>query len=268
MGSGSTFGPQVTLSDTPAKAPAQAPPAAPDAPLATSAPPAFVPTKRRGDVPQHSILNFLSGENVTEVQKASMKAAEDRLRYGPGSSSPMLCKGLECPFLGYCDLHKSGIMLPLDEQCPIEQYMIAQWRDNFLGSLDYDIPGEHSAAVKMLVEDMAVEMVLQSRITKEAGSDPRVERPATIGLNMKGEPIEVTKLNPGLDLLLRINSSKLKILKDLLGSPRAKAEAGRLQSNDAGSAAAAAHKAANKMVPQATGPKRLEVPIFLPKETT
>lgn len=262
MDSGSTFGPQVTLSNSGNLQPAPTP----AAPLAPAQPP--IANRKAKEPSQRSIVEFMAGQpNLTQSQLEVMKSAEARLRYGLGAEGPMLCQGLQCPFIGYCDLQKAGIMLPVDEKCPIEQYMIAQWRDNFLASLEYDTAGDHSPAIKMLVEDMVSELVVQSRILKEAGKDPRIERPVSIGVNFKGDPVEVEKLNPGIDLLIRVNSSKLKILKELLATPKAKSDAGRLQSNDAGTAAALAHKAANKIAPvTGSGPKKLEVPIFLPKE--
>lgn len=259
MSSNSTFGPQVTLSEanTPAPAPSDV----------EIIPP---PKSTKGKLPpvERAIKDYLPPAvraQLTANQQAILKQGQERRKHGAAGTTPMICKGLDCPLISYCDLHRANVMLPLDDPCPIEQYAVDQWRDSFLAALDIDEDTPMGIGARMIVDDLAVKLTIQARIAQDAAQDPRIQRQETIGFNLKGEPVEISKLNPGLDLLLRYEAAKMKILREYLGTPRAQSEAGRLEPKDPSTGAANAHKGATSVLPQAPRPRQLTVPAILPE---
>lgn len=219
------------------------------------------------------IFDYIAGGAAaySDLQQAQVHAGQNKRVASPiGGTIPLICRGLECKFLGYCDLHKASIPLPFEKPCPLEQHMIDSWKDDFLRAIDYDDTGEHSATIRSMVDELTGLLVLQSRIAQDTARDGSIERSVNIGFNFQGAPIETTKLYPGFDQLIRLSQAKMKILANLLATPKSKAETGRLEANDPGSKTAAMHAAAAKL--RAAGPnapgmvgKKLEIPIFLPE---
>jgi len=274
----STFGPQVTTSDpAPALAPKAPEPLDTSSPLVPATPSSLegvkqLPRRKPSQVAERNVLEYIAGADaLTELQKATVTAGQRRRVKAPiGGTIPLICRGLECKFLGYCDLHKANIPLPFEKPCPLEQNLADQWRDDFLASIDYDDTGEHSATIRSIVDELVGMLILQSRVAQDTARDAAIERTMNIGFSFQGQPIEATKLYPGFDLLLRIAHARMKLLAQLLATPRAKADSGRLESNDPGTKTAATHAAAAKIrqeqgIAQHGTGKKLEIPIFLPE---
>jgi hypothetical protein len=199
-------------------------------------------------------------QKIEQLKKASL-----RLELGPNARVPMLCKGTSCPFIGYCELHRTGVDLPIEQECPIEMFVMDSWKDGFLEAIEAD-KNDNSTYIRMLVDDLAIEVVLQSRILASAGLDPHPMMKSTM-FNFKGDPVEIKQLYPGLDLLLRVHDRKLRKLRELLATPRAKAEAGRLGYDDPSSKVSQAQQAAAKALAEIGGGGYLKLHDLIAKPT-
>ena len=268
----STFGPQVTTSDpTAAPPPALAPTPPPDLPVEAEPGEKQLPRRKPSAVSERNVLeNIMGADQLTELQKATIIAEQrKRVRAPIGGTIPLICRGLDCKFLGYCSLHKVGALLPMDKPCPLETNLADQWRDEFLASIEFDEGSMHSAAVRSMVDELVGLIVVQSRIAQDTAKDPSIEKEMDIGTSFNGQPMKGSRLYPGFDLLLRIAEKRMKILAHLLSTPKSRAEAGRLAPVDPGTKAAAAAVAAakirNEMQKGTPQHKRLEIPIFLPE---
>lgn len=263
----STFGPQVTTSDpVPAPKPAETVLPVPVAPTEGRALPRRKPTA----VAERNVLEHIAGaDQLSELQKATIIAEQRKRVKAPiGGTIPLICRGLDCKFLGYCSLHKANVLLPMDKPCPLETNLAEQWRDDFLSSVDFDDGADHSATIRSIVDELVGMLILQSRVAQDTSRDASIERESDMGLSFQGQPIKTSRLYPGFDLLLRIADKRMKLLAHLLATPKARAEAGRLELNDPGSKTAATHVAAAKIrqaMPGAGQGKKLEIPIFLPE---
>ena len=114
---------------------------------------------------------------------------------------------------------------------------------------------DNSAQIVAIVDDLAVEVALATRVLWKASIDPDPLQKNVIGTNFKGDPLEVQQLSPILDFLLRIHDRKLRKLRELLVTPRSKAEAGRLGFDDPASKASGAQAAASKLLKDMDGPQ-------------
>jgi hypothetical protein len=223
------------------------------------------PARGAPKAPRRTLVDFIpGGANLDEATKAKMTVVSKRLEAGPTARVPMLCKGPQCPFIGLCELSRSNIPLPLDQECPIELFVIDGWKERFLEGIEVE-KQENSVWITQLVEDLAIEVALQTRMLGKLAMEPDPIQKSAIGINFKGDPIEMKQLHPGMDLLLRVHDRKLRKLRELLGTPRSKAEAGRLGFNDpsskvaeaqAAAAAALANIGGGTMSPR-TGPAKL-----------
>lgn len=243
----------VTSNSTFALPVTRRPDAAPAAIVPPPPPPVVqgAPPKRREKAvrPLKSYLDEYLGPNhvLSAQQQAAVAHEEMKLLVGPTSRVPMLCGGLNCPFISHCPLAKNSIPLPIQRDCPVEAFAVDSWKTKFLNDLELD-KQEHSASIVALVDDLAVEVALQTRILWKASMSPDPIMKNTVGMNFQGDPLEVSQLNPILDFLLRTHDRKLKKLRELLVTPRSKAEAGRLGFDDPASKTANAQSAAAKIL--------------------
>ena len=69
-----------------------------------------------------------------DILNNSMQSAQ----YGHQAEMLLTCKGLTCPILSSCPLHKAEIELPVDEKCPYEAALMSQWVNTYCEALEID----------------------------------------------------------------------------------------------------------------------------------
>jgi hypothetical protein len=208
------------------------------APLAAPPPtPALVPVVK--DLPEPKQLSEYVGGDLTPEQKESLDTFSKKMRSGLSSAVPMVCRGIGCPFIEICPLQQAKIELPRNKTCPVEESVIQAWKRDFM--VYSNIPDDHEqkALIYQLIEELATMVAIQTRVAWANAREPEIFRDEVIGANQQGDPIIAKRLNPSLDLLQRIGTNKLKILRELLATPRAEVEAKRKMGIDPSSQAAA-----------------------------
>lgn len=247
MASQNGFGPQITTGK-PGRKP-QGPQAAPQSPQAPSVSSEAPPVPARKDLPAKPVrsLGHYRGAPMTTEQQQALHRWSRKARQGPVSHLPMICKGPECPFVHQCPLVKEGVAEPIGEECPVEDHLRELWVADFLEGLGVDEAHPDFPVVQALVSDLSFDLLIQNRFAWTLANDPDPVRKEVIGINNNGSPIEVQKVNPGLEFLNRLGTKKIKLLREILATPRSKAEAGRMGWKDPGTQAASAQAKAEKL---------------------
>jgi hypothetical protein len=179
-------------------------------------------------------------QNLTVQQKANLSAFSQAMCAGHANAAPLICQGLSCPFLKNCPLYQNGVILPEGKSCPVEQVAVNGWKYKFYESAGVTDNTPNRDLIYSLLDDVVGFVIIQQRILWEAAQRGQVVREECIGLNADREPIYATRLDPSYDLFIRLTSSKMKILKELLATPKAQVEAKRYANNDPSTQAAKA----------------------------
>lgn len=215
-----------------------------EATLATvELPPATMPVLQLVAPPAPKPLSGYIASPMTTQQAAILDDYSARIRIGPAANLPMICMGLECKFYNSCPLVEAKLNLPLGQKCPVETSALDMWRQDFLES--YNVSKKHPQYALMirLVDQMVGLEGLENRLMWHAAKDPEILKRETVGFSQQGTPIEAERLNPMLDFILRLKAAKLKMLREMLATPRAEAEARRRLGQDPGSQTAQAQAA-------------------------
>ncbi len=196
---------------------------------------------------KRSLLEYLP-KNLSDEQRTKMQAVGQRIKkYQHVSKLPMLCMGLQCPFARYCELVENDIDLPIGDPCPLEDFAVDAFIDEFKEHYNLDEKDPQSFWILQLMRDLAGDTVVSTRINMSLALDPEPVESTFGGIAFGGQALSITKLQPTLDYMLRLNNSKLKLIKEMLGTPKAKAEVGQLGANDPSSSTSDAQARANKL---------------------
>lgn len=204
-------------------------------------PPAVLPTLQLA--PTQTAGKTLSGYIASPMSTEQAAILDDysaRIRIGPAANLPMICMGLECKFYNSCPLVQAKLNLPLGQACPVETSALDMWRQDFIEG--YNISKKHPQYALMirLVDQMVGLEGLENRLMWYAAKDPEILKRETVGFSQQGMAIEAERLNPMLDFILRLKAMKLKMMREMLATPRAEAEARRRLGQDPGSQTAQA----------------------------
>lgn len=251
MDSKPPFGPQVTLpkTETP-QAPQSVEPAPPSVEITPK------PAPGRLAVEVKNLADKLA-PGLSSQQRDAMSAWSKRARAGVFTQAIMICRDEDCPFINQCPLKHPPkgadgsltpeIPRPVGEECPVETHLAEGWISDFLQAFAVreDDPDFH--LVKLALGDIILDILQQLRISWYISSCPNPVVSDFIGLNADGDPIFVQKISPALEHLSKVGMAKLKHLRELLGTPRAKVEARRRGWQDPASRAADALARASKL---------------------
>jgi hypothetical protein len=193
-------------------------------------------------------------QSLTPQQKSALSAFSQAMWAGHANAAPLICQGVSCPFRLNCPIFQAGIPLPEGKACPVEQVAVNGWKHKFYESAGVDDETPNRDLIHSLLDDVVGFVVIQQRILWEAAQNGKVVREECIGVNADGEAIYAARLDPSYDLFIRLTNSKIKILKELLATPKAQSEAKRHASNDPSTQAAKALV----MLAQMQNTKRIE----------
>lgn len=267
----SAFGKQVTHTKRepePQPAPQKQPEAA-IVPAAPAAPAPAVPARqgllhrdKKIDLPEPKPLSGYVTAPLTSKQKAALDLAWNKLRKGAAARGPMVCQASQCVFLQHCDLAKAKVPLPKGEDCPIDLSILEAWRRDFLQFANVSPDHHNYGLIVNMIDDLVVEVMLQSRVMMNFSSDPDILRDEVIGINPEGDPIVAKRLHPGLDFLLRVNDRKLRKLREMLATPKAEVDARRKTGEDPASKTAELRRRVEEATRQAgKGPEYVKVDL-------
>ncbi len=223
----SPFGPDVSKSLTPVAA------ILPAAPASTGV--AIVPLSER------------VGGELTPGQKDVLDRYFKKAISGMEAMSPMICRGQACVIYNSCPLREAGLNLPEGKQCPVEDSILVATRAKIIAGCG--IPEEHEKRdlALMMVDEIMLTVMKQLRVAWYSSQNPEVMKETVIGVSQDGSPIYSEQLDPTMDWLLRASGAKIKMLRELLATPRAEVEARRKMGMDPSTAASAALAKINQL---------------------
>lgn len=286
MRSKTGFGPQVTTSRvSPAPPPAEtgdteltpeerpdekeAPSELPEPDPAPSAQPAgsievdaVVEPARQGRIESLQVGDIRSMSNKLTValdplQQASLDRWSQRARFGAGAQMTMKCAGQDCPFIEQCPLWNprpdmqgnkpAPIPLPVGLPCPVEEHLQDLWLQDFMVTFQIREDDPDIGMLRMLVGGLLTLLMQENRLAWTAASNPKVLSEDCIGFTKDGDPLMIQKLSPVLDQMTKLAPAKVRILRELLATPRSKVEAKQKGWNDPSIRAAEAQVRAKKL---------------------
>jgi len=212
---------------------------------------------RPGDLKliKNSVLNSLV--RVAETQNEQAISPEGRVvlshyidsaTRGYVGSLGMICKGMRCPFISDCPLHKIGSKLPIDSKCPVEGAMVTMWLNKHVKALGIEDPNDpiHSFDMDMLYE-LAGQELIRWRCAVHLSDDPRLVSNQQVGATQQGEPIFGDVINPVLTVMEKAGKNISKIREALVATREAQIKAGQL-ATDPTERAAELKKKANALI--------------------
>jgi hypothetical protein len=187
----------------------------------------------------------ISEEGVDIIKKFITRTSK-----GFSGSIPMMCKGLQCPFIHACPLHEAKSALPLGQRCPVEESIIYMWVNKHLHALgieNIDAP-ENSFDMDMLYE-LAGQELIRWRCGAYLAKNPNIVESKLIAETLQGTPIFADVMNPVIDAMERAGKNVAKIRDALLATRKAQITAGQVAIDATQKAAELRKKAAeiNKM---------------------
>jgi hypothetical protein len=143
-----------------------------------------------------------------------------------------MCAGTDCPFLKNCPLFQNGVSLPTNKQCPVEQVAIRNWKQKLYDASGVGEGHPQRELIYSLIDELVGHAIMQTRVFWQASQNGKAVKEECIGVNADGEPIYTTRLDPSLDYLLRIGDKKVRILRELIATPRSQVESKKFTSSD------------------------------------
>lgn len=146
---------------------------------------------------------------------------------------PMLCKGEKCPFLGQCwirELNDRGhkTAYPIGKQCPQEMIVLELWIKKLAGNIGLNPDNPEDALQLELVYELATNELMRYRAAFHLSTDPELVKKSISAYGPKGEPVWEVKINPATALHERLSRLILKLKEQMLATPKAQAQVGRV----------------------------------------
>lgn len=141
---------------------------------------------------------------------------------------PMLCRGLQCPFLSACPLHLAGSALPVGRQCPVERAMITIWINKHLKALGIEDVNDPQNSFDMdLLYELAGQELIRWRCGVHLSDDPALVSRELTNVTITGHEIFTDIINPVLDVMERSGKNIQKIREALVATREAQIKAGQ-----------------------------------------
>jgi hypothetical protein len=169
-----------------------------------------------------------AGVDISPEQFGALDSFMDHARYGHQASLPMKCKGLGCPILDLCPLHKLKAQLPIGKVCPVEGALVGQWVETYLGALDINPEDPESAIDMHMVYELAGLELLRTRAAQHLSTNPEIIKREIVGFSPQGAEIWDDK--PSMALLIMEKQAKTvsKLREGLLATRKAQAQVGQI----------------------------------------
>jgi hypothetical protein len=169
---------------------------------------------------------------------------------GFAGTMPMICKGMQCPFIHSCPLQEAKSKLPVGQRCPVEESIVYMWVNkhlNALGIENIDAP-ENSFDMDMLYE-LAGQELIRWRCGSYMAKNPNIVEAKMVGESFQGTPLFADIMNPVIEAMERAGKNVAKIRDALLATRKAQITAGQVAIDATQKAAELRKKAAeiNKM---------------------
>jgi hypothetical protein len=142
-----------------------------------------------------------------------------RLSIGSITTIPMRCSWDNCILAASCPFYKLGKKEIKGKNCLLELSIIKELLTGYL--LEYEVSGE-DITDRLLLQELVEKEILLMRINALISLDPSMTIEEVAGISPRGDAYYKKTIEPLLDLKLRIESEKRKIIKLMVGDRQEK----------------------------------------------
>jgi len=167
--------------------------------------------------------------NLTPVQAKKINKGLMKLVSGTGTSIPLICRGVECPYTSKCILYQNSIA-PIGFDCPLERIYIDAHIKFYIEELniEWDTSIIERGQVLRIIESDILSMRASNYL---ATKDWYFE--SVVGIDDEtGKPITNPAIHPAFDLKERCQNIKSKILKELVATRESAAKVYDIKTKD------------------------------------
>jgi hypothetical protein len=180
--------------------------------------------KDKEDISTQITSRLNSSVEVSEDQKSLLKEYMEKMRWGVTGIAALVCKDEECPYYSRCPLVKAGIPRPVGEECPVENALMDQWLEQFLNTSGVDLESLTTYDL-LIIQDIAYQQLLETRAAMELADNPQIQVKTFIGMDPKnGQAMYTYSLNNLVTFREKSHKIKMKLLRELIATAKAKSE--------------------------------------------
>jgi len=166
---------------------------------------------------------------IKEQQRGDLRKYMEKMRWGITGVSPLTCLDEDCPYFSKCPLVRANIPRPKDKDCPVEQALMDQWLHQFLEASGCALD-QLSAYDMLIIQDIAYQQLLEARAAMELADNPQIQVRTFVGTDPKdGSPMYTYTLNNLVTFREKSNKLKMKLLREMIATAKAKSEEDRGQ---------------------------------------
>jgi hypothetical protein len=164
-------------------------------------------------------------KELTDTQIQSLNKYSDSTKFGITGVAPIICKDEACVYLLKCPLFRAGIARPIHKDCPVEEFNQKRWLEQFANASGINIEDmTESAYDMMLLEDLANYQLLEFRAIMELAENPRIHIREVSGIDHLGNEMVTSHMNQVINFKEKMAKTKMKILRELIATRKAKSE--------------------------------------------
>jgi hypothetical protein len=159
--------------------------------------------------------------NLSEKGKKAMAKANhmNQLKHGLYASIPILCKGEECPYSDACYIEEDE--RPKTDPCPIEASTIEKLVEDYTEDLGID---EDDAMARSMIRMLVSTDISITRCEKKLAVDPDIVKNVIVAVTEDGRPLTKPEIDKAYELQNKLARQRNQIMKDLLATPKSRAQ--------------------------------------------
>lgn len=170
------------------------------------------------------ISKLSTSTKVSVAQKMQVEEYMDKMRYGITGIAALTCQDDECPYYSKCPLVRAQIQRPTGQDCPVEAGLMEQWLTQFVQASGNELEGL-SAYDHLVIQDIAYQQLLEVRAAMELADNPNIQVRTFMGHDPQdGAPMFTYQLNNLVTFREKSNKMKMKLLRELIATAKAKSE--------------------------------------------
>jgi len=160
------------------------------------------------------------GIELDEGQKQALSKYGGSMIASSVLSMVQKCKGTDCPIINVCQLHSSGVPLPVGDHCPIEESLIKEVLSDYCAGLDIEVDKPMGRLELMQVLEIVRHEVIQFRAHASLSNRPEVVRKTLVKVELTKDKIYEDRIAPEIDIIDKLDRLKSKIRSELLATRR------------------------------------------------
>ena len=164
--------------------------------------------------------------------KRLMKSLRKQAKGYVSKYIPMICQGLRCPLADRCPIMQEfPNAVPVGKLCPIESMTVDHLVKELSATIKAQLGEGFDFIVASMIDEYVAATILEMRIAGDIAKNGHITKTPVV---IQGGREVITKddLSPSAEFLLKIQTTKRKILEALVATPEAKLSAGITEVRD------------------------------------